>query len=111
MTRQEILAVLDDYRDRPAYDFYTDDSEICGLLMEIQHVKSKIDGEYISCKLRLGSIGGHGLYLSTSRAVLYTFDEEKREVEVSMDRDKCDDIDDAIATIFYANQLRRNRNA
>ena len=103
--RKEYLDVLNEMREHDA-DYFTtnDDAEYededenwkIGGMMDVT-IKCDVNHVYNSCSINLGSTGSHYIHLDTGRRVLFA-----GEIEVSMNSEKCNEIDQEIEQWFDA---------
>ena len=94
--RKEYLDTLNEIRDYETEYFYTSDNEDEGGMLDVT-IRCDINHVYNSCSINLGSVGCHYIHLDTGRRVLFA-----GEVEVSMNSEKCDEIDQEIEQWFNA---------
>ena len=101
--RKEYLDVLNEMRERDVEYFTTSDCHEYeddngdwhdGGMMDVT-IKCDVNHVYNSCNINLGSTGCHYIHLDTSRRVLFA-----GEIEVSMDSEKCNEIDQEIEQRF-----------
>lgn len=106
MTRQEVIDMLTPlaesdsrvftYGDGNSFCDYDECGEDCeehvGSNMQTE-IRCSMEHDYKSCKIWLGSTGGHYIYLDTEDRRIYSYDENNEQASVIISRELADDID------------------